>query len=81
MPFFDLSRKLFPGSLKPTASHYFLKLLNDKNLLKRLYTQNIDTLERLAGIPDDKLVEAHGTFHSSHCIDCSEEYTFDWMKG
>ena len=24
--------------------------------------QNVDTLERLAGIPEEKLVEAHGSF-------------------
>jgi NAD-dependent SIR2 family protein deacetylase len=24
------------------------------------YTQNIDGLERIAGVPDDKIIEAHG---------------------
>ncbi|XP_054169056.1 NAD-dependent protein deacetylase sirtuin-2-like [Oppia nitens] len=79
-PFFDLAKQLFPGKFCPTISHMFLKLLNDKGLLLRLYTQNIDTLERIAGIPGDKLVEAHGTFHTSHCIDCHKEYSFQWMK-
>ncbi|CAG2111497.1 unnamed protein product [Medioppia subpectinata] len=79
-PFFDLAKQLFPGSFNPTTSHRFLKLLNDKNLLLRLYTQNIDTLERIAGIPGDKLVEAHGTFHTSHCIDCKQQYSLQWMK-
>ena len=31
-------------------------------LLLRHYTQNIDTLEREAGLREDKLVEAHGAF-------------------
>ena len=39
-------------------------------LLLRHYTQNIDTLEREAGLKDQKLVEAHGAFHKGHCIDC-----------
>lgn len=46
----------------------------------RHYTQNIDTLERIAGIPEEKLVEAHGTFHTNHCIDCCHEYCKEWVK-
>lgn len=59
----------------------FNSTLGWQGLLLRLYTQNIDTLEREAGIPDAKLVEAHGTFHTSHCLDCHEPHTFEWMKG
>ncbi|XP_022644035.1 NAD-dependent protein deacetylase sirtuin-2-like isoform X1 [Varroa destructor] len=79
-PFFELAKELMPKKLKPTKAHHFLKLMYDKGLLLRLYTQNIDTLEREAGIPDAKLVEAHGTFHTSHCLDCHEPHTFEWMK-
>ena len=43
--------------------------------------QNIDTLERVAGLPGDKIMEAHGTFHTSHCLECNKEYTQEWMKG
>lgn len=50
-------------------------------MLLRHYTQNIDTLERVAGIPGDKLVEAHGTFHTGHCLECRKEYSQEWMKG
>ena len=48
-PFFDLSKELFPGRFVPTKTHYFLRLLCDKGLVHRVYTQNIDTLERIAG--------------------------------
>ena len=47
----------------------------------RHYTQNIDTLERVAGVSDGKIVEAHGTFHSSHCTGCRREYGQQWIKG
>ncbi|CAH2094358.1 unnamed protein product [Euphydryas editha] len=79
-PFFTLAKELFPGKFKPTISHYFIKLLHEKGLLLRHYTQNIDTLERGAGIPDDKLVEAHGTFYTSHCLECRKEYPLDYIK-
>ena len=43
--------------------------------------QNIDTLERLAGLPEDKVVEAHGSYYTSHCMGCQTKYCFQWMKG
>ncbi|OXA57473.1 NAD-dependent protein deacetylase sirtuin-2 [Folsomia candida] len=59
-----------------------LNLLHNKGYLLRHYTQNIDGLERIAGVPSGKIVEAHGSFHTSHCIksSCHKEYTFEWMK-
>lgn len=79
-PFFKLAKELYPGTFKPTPSHYFVKLLQDKGLLLRHYTQNIDTLERLAGIDHEMLVEAHGTFYTNHCVDCDKEFSMEWVK-
>ncbi|TPX64777.1 hypothetical protein SpCBS45565_g05624 [Spizellomyces sp. 'palustris'] len=66
-PFFTLARELYPGSFRPTLSHYFIRLLQEKGALLRNFTQNIDTLERVAGIDGDLLVEAHGSFATAHC--------------
>ncbi|XP_062996016.1 NAD-dependent protein deacetylase sirtuin-2 [Elgaria multicarinata webbii] len=81
-PFFALARELYPGQFKPTVCHYFIRLLKEKGLLLRCYTQNIDTLERVAGLDHEDLVEAHGTFFTSHCISstCRKSYSLDWMK-
>ncbi|XP_072318084.1 NAD-dependent protein deacetylase sirtuin-2 isoform X2 [Eucyclogobius newberryi] len=81
-PFFALAKELYPGQFKPTICHYFMKLLKDKGLLKRCYTQNIDTLERVVGLEGDDLIEAHGTFYTSHCVSsrCRKQYNLDWMK-
>ncbi|XP_046848641.1 NAD-dependent protein deacetylase sirtuin-2-like isoform X2 [Xenia sp. Carnegie-2017] len=79
-PFFKLAKELYPGTFKPTMSHYFIRLLYEKGLLLRHYTQNIDTLERVAGIPGEKLVEAHGTFHEAHCLHCRKAYSQQWIK-
>lgn len=79
-PFFTLARDLLPEGFKPTLSHYFVRLLWEKGLLLRHYTQNIDTLERVAGLPPEKLVEAHGTFHTGRCLECRAPYTLPWMK-
>ena len=44
------------------------------------FTQNIDCLERLAGVPGEMIVEAHGSFATQRCIDCKSEYPEDLMK-
>ena len=56
------------GGFQPTLSHRFMKLLEQKGVLLRVFTQNIDALERAAGLSDDKIVEAHGSFYSATCI-------------
>jgi len=46
-PFFELAKELYPsGKYRPNKAHYFVRLLHEKGLLLRMYTQNIDGLER-----------------------------------
>ena len=45
-PFFTLARELYPGKYQPNVAHHFVSLLQQKNILLRNYTQNIDGLER-----------------------------------
>ncbi|KAF5403049.1 NAD-dependent protein deacetylase [Paragonimus heterotremus] len=91
-PFFKVAKRLYRPDAKPTLTHYFFRLLTEKHLLKRLYTQvrraycvqlshqNVDGLERLAGIDDTVVVEAHGTFNTGHCVKCKKLYDFEYMK-
>jgi NAD-dependent SIR2 family protein deacetylase len=65
---------------KPSPAHYFFLLLERHHLLRRVFTQNIDTLERLAGLPSERLVEAHGSFAASHCLRCHREADQDYVK-
>jgi NAD-dependent SIR2 family protein deacetylase len=48
--------------------------------LKRLFTQNVDTLERMAGLPEEMLVEAHGSFATAHCLNCRQEYRAEELR-
>jgi len=73
-PFFTIAKDLYPKKFKPTPVHYFIRLLYEKKLLLRSYTQNIDTLERIAGVPDSLLIESHGSFAFSHCTKCKKEH-------
>ncbi|XP_023271210.1 NAD-dependent protein deacetylase sirtuin-3-like [Seriola lalandi dorsalis] len=79
-PFFSLAKALYPGSHQPNYIHYFIRMLHHKGLLLRMYTQNIDGLEKLCGIPDDKLVEAHGSFATASCHLCYTPYPAEEAK-
>ncbi|KAJ6113788.1 SIR2 family histone deacetylase [Penicillium sp. IBT 18751x] len=73
-PFYALARELYPGRYRPTVAHTFIRLLHDKGLLLKHFTQNIDCLERQAGLPGEKIIEAHGSFATQRCIDCKALY-------
>lgn len=79
-PFYILAQELYPGKYRPTITHSFITLLHKKGLLLKLFTQNIDCLEREAGVPGDKIIEAHGSFAKQSCIDCKKPYPEERMK-
>jgi NAD-dependent deacetylase sirtuin 2 len=67
--FYAIGRDLMPRPelYQPTLAHYFIRLLSDHGRLLRMFTQNVDGLEYLAGIPDARVVTAHGDFRGGHC--------------
>lgn len=77
--FYAIAREmnLWPGNFKPTLVHYFIKLLEDQGRLLRVCTQNIDGLERQAGVSEEKLVEAHGSFNTASCVECRAPFDID----
>lgn len=77
-PFFKFAREIFPGQFKPSPSHRFIKKLEEKNVLLRNYTQNIDTLERVAGI--SRLIECHGSFATASCTRCKFRINGDSIR-
>lgn len=78
--FYTLATQLYPGTFFPSKFHYFMRLIQDKKQLMRIYTQNIDTLERIAGVEGKHIVEAHGSFATNHCIDCGKEMSTEELK-
>mmetsp|Transcript_17592 Transcript_17592/g.21088 ORF Transcript_17592/g.21088 Transcript_17592/m.21088 type:complete len:445 (-) Transcript_17592:152-1486(-) len=78
--FYSLAKEMWPGQYNPTPTHHFISMLREKGLLLRCFTQNIDGLERLAGMPGESLVEAHGTFSSAHCCRCRTKLHISVLK-
>jgi len=79
-PFYRLCQEIWPGQYTPTPTHLFISLLHQKQLLKRCYTQNIDSLETQAGVPSDKLIAAHGNFDSASGIDTGRPVPISEVK-
>jgi len=72
--FYHLAKELWPTGKKymPTRSHYFLAMLEKQGRLLRCYTQNIDMLEQLAGLSEEKVIAAHGNFAKAHTLEGKE---------
>jgi len=73
-PFWRLCRELdlfgTNSTYEPTIAHYLSKLLENKGILRRTFTQNIDALDRRTGLSGEKLMEAHGSAYGAYCIKC-----------
>jgi NAD-dependent SIR2 family protein deacetylase len=82
-PYLEVRRPFILGTRKQqgkaTIAHRFFELLQMKtNKLTRLYTQNIDGLDRQCNqIPEDKIVNVHGTLSKASCEGCGHKMNFD----
>ena len=55
---------------RPAAVHRALVPLHRDRRLTAVVTQNVDGLHQAAGLPDDKVIEIHGSLRSAVCVDC-----------
>ncbi len=79
-PFFKLfSHLLYPGTHEPSRGHHFLRELEHRKKLLRVYTQNIDGLEAQAGVK--AVVNCHGSFLSATCLRCRKKYNWSDIEG
>lgn len=52
----------------PSTAHMLCKWFYDKGWLRRVYTQNIDGLHQKAGVPEDFVVEYHGSLIKENIV-------------
>jgi NAD-dependent deacetylase len=62
----------------PHKGHLALAELFNLDFLKYVVTQNIDGLHQAAGIPDEKVIELHGTGRYISCLECGKR--FEWEE-
>ncbi|OON17853.1 transcriptional regulator, Sir2 family, partial [Opisthorchis viverrini] len=85
-PFFEVARRLYRPHAKVSIVLFVFYALANTDALFRSVTTREDSSstslhsKRLSGLSEDKFVEAHGTFHTGHCQQCHEEYTFEYMR-
>ena len=68
--FYEFTKLFDLSKVKPTITHFFMNYLVNKNMVKYIFTQNIDGLEKKAKIPEEKIIYAHGNFFTGHCAQC-----------
>lgn len=77
-PYLEVRRPFILGTAaaqwKGTTAHYFVKLLSEKGLLHRHYTQNIDGLDLQPQVPPEKMVHVHGSLAKVACEACGAPY-------
>lgn len=79
-PFYAIARARKPRNLTPTVTHAFLALLEKKNLLHFVFTQNVDGLEQDAGVSASKVLAVHGNWKTQRCERCKRAYPDDLME-
>jgi NAD-dependent deacetylase len=74
--YWGFSRAIWPtmANAKPNPGHYALNELNKLGKLDILITQNVDGLHQAAGLPEEKVVELHGTLKWVGCLSCGKRY-------
>ncbi|KAL4966941.1 SIR2 family NAD-dependent protein deacylase [Aspergillus stella-maris] len=80
-PFYAIARARHPRNLKPTVGHAFLALLEKKGVLRFVFTQNIDGLERDAGVSKERVLNVHGNWERQYCNKCRADYPDNLMRG
>ncbi|KAJ7773527.1 histone deacetylase-like protein [Mycena olivaceomarginata] len=79
-PFYQVVSQLYGGAYRPTLTHSFIRLLEKKRILNACWTQNVDDLERLAGVSSWRLIQAHGSLDTQRCTTCNAKLDDKKMK-
>lgn len=70
--FYAFAKDVMPSNdLRPSPTHCFIAELERRGKLLRNYSQNIDGLERRAGVPKERVILCHGSFLTATCMRAS----------
>lgn len=83
IPYMEVRRPFIIGTQekkwKMTIGHYFAKLLHDRKLLNRVYTQNIDGLDYQSGVPRSHIIPVHGSIGHCKCEFCGKDENMEYF--
>lgn len=74
--YWQFSKSLWPiiAEAKPNRGHYAIAELYRLGKLDCVITQNIDGLHQKSGVPEEKVIELHGTLKWVICLKCGRRY-------
>jgi len=74
--YWEFSKLLWPtiDKAEPNRGHYAIAELHHLGKLDCVITQNIDDLHQKSGIPEEKVIELHGTMKWVICLGCGSRY-------
>jgi len=72
----EFSKALWPeiSNAKPNQGHYAIAELYHMGKLDCVITQNVDYLHQRSGVPEEKVIELHGTVKWVICLECGQRY-------
>lgn len=65
---------------EPNAGHRAIARLVATGKVSLVVTQNVDGLHQLGGVPEDRVVEVHGTTRYCKCLSCGLRYENEAVK-
>jgi len=80
--YWERQRDLWPvvAAAKPNAGHIAIADLYRMGKLDVVITQNGDDLHQKSGIPENMVLELHGTFKRAICLQCSRRYPSEQIQ-
>ena len=60
--------------VQPEPAHYAIAELDKLGKLDCVITQNVDGLHQKAGVPEEKVIELHGSLKWMKCLGCGKRY-------
>ena len=67
----------FDRQMKPNDGHRAIVDVQSMGILSSVITQNVDGLHQAAGIPDEMVIEVHGTGRYGRCWECGDRRPMD----
>lgn len=74
--YWEFHKLLFPEMIKakPNPGHLAIAELYQMGKLDCVITQNVDGLHQKSGIPEERVIELHGTIKWVFCLECGKRY-------
>lgn len=76
--FYKFFREKLINNVKPNDAHLLIKELEEKGYVNSVITQNIDNLDKKAGIKN--VIELHGNAENFYCVKCNKSYNIKDIK-